>query len=138
MKFITYHILGVFLLSFQFTFAQDNLTSKLNYCAYENALLKTESSKLKSFTERQHEEIMKLKLQIFEYQKKIHKYQIDSINISKAPLALGKLAEFLKKENNKDQVVAIYKLLIDIYPNHIEAVNARKELRQMDLWTGKK
>ncbi len=119
--------------------AQDkDIESKLNYCAYENSLLESENEKLKLFTSRQHEEIMSLKVKIFEYQSDIHRYQIDSIKISKAPIALEKLADYLRAEKNYDQAAATYKLLIDIYPNHKEADAARTAIREMGHWMGKK
>jgi len=135
-----------FLAFFLFTFTSvvlaqgtydKDIESKLNYCAYENALLETENEKLKTFTSRQHKEIMALKVKIFEYQSDIHRYQIDSIKISKAPIALVKLADYLRKEKSYDQAAATYKLLIDIYPNYKEADQARTAIRDMDHWIGK-
>jgi len=115
-----------------------DIESKLNYCAYENSLLDAENDKLKLFTSRQHKEIMNLKMKIFEYQSDIHRYQVDSINISKAPIALVKLADYLRSEKNYDQAAATYKLLIDIYPNYKEADLARTAIREMGHWMGKK
>ena len=115
-----------------------NLESKLNYCAYENSLLEAENKKLKDFTGRQHREIRDLKFSIFDYQSKIHAYQIDSIKISKAPIALLKLASFIEQERNYDQAMAIYKLLIDVYPNRDESDKAREKLNSMNHWINKK
>jgi len=129
----------VFIISnFLYSQTDKDIESKLNYCAYENSLLETENEKLKIFTSRQHQEIMDLKIKIFDYQSSIHKYQIDSIKISKAPIALLKLADYLRLEKNYDQAAATYKLLLDIYPNYKEAEEARSAIKQMDHWIGKK
>lgn len=129
-----------FLFIIQLSYGQvdKDLESKLNYCAYENSLLEAQNKRLKEFTGRQHREVMDLKIKIFDYQSQIHKYQIDSIKVSKAPIALLKLANFMEAEKNHDQAAAIYKLLIDIYPGWDEADSARVRLSDMDHWIGKK
>ncbi|MFK7900774.1 MAG: hypothetical protein AB8B61_08445 [Cyclobacteriaceae bacterium] len=116
----------------------DVTKSKLNYCSYENSLLEEENKKLKEFTSMQHKEVMSLKLRIFDLQSEIHRAKIDSIKTSKAPVALLKLAEYLGNQSNNDESAAIYRLLIDIYPNRPEAEKAREDIANMNHWQSKK
>lgn len=116
----------------------EDLKVQIRLCSLEVNEKDASIFKYKEVLKKQHTEILnlkniihELKLQIVEKNTELDKLRLKEQQSTDPPAKMLKLAKKFEENKSKKEAIDLYNLLITLYPNSVEASDARTILRNI-------